>query len=296
MVDLELFDIREYLDDRSIPYIEEGKNVSADWIGVNCPFCTDPSHHLGIHMKTKVYSCFRCGEKGNVLSLIKLWDNTNYKNAISTVYSFHNYDSQVEDKTYEQASNCMFPPETCPMTKRQKEYLKERNFNPNLLIEKYKLKGTMPVGAFKYRIMIPYFLNGEIVTYSARTTSKKIEPKYRHASIRKSVVPVKKTIYNIDSLDKRGVIVEGCTDVWRIGDGACSTSGTQFTEEQVNMILQKNLEQVFVLFDKDAKEQAERLAYKLSSFTGVEIIDLDSGDPADMTDDEVNHLKRELKL
>jgi len=295
MVDLELFDIKEYLDDRSIPYDEEGKNVSNDWIGLNCPFCTDPSNHLGIHLKSKVYSCFRCGEKGNVLDLIKIWDDINYGEAIETVLSYHNYEGYSE-KAYPPSQRCMFPPETIPMTKAHKEYLESRGFNPNLITEKYKLKGTLPAGQFKYRIMIPYFLNGEMITYSARTISKKIEPKYRHCAGRKSVVPVKKTLYNIDSLNKRAVIVEGCTDVWRIGEGACSTSGVQFTEEQINMILQKDLEQCFILFDADAKEQAEKLAFKLSSFTRVEIIDLNSGDPADMSEDDINHLRKELKL
>ena len=45
---IESFDVLEFLDDRGIPYVTEGKNVSYGWAEINCPFCPDgdPSEHL----------------------------------------------------------------------------------------------------------------------------------------------------------------------------------------------------------------------------------------------------------
>ena len=59
----EAFDIVAYLDEKGIEYVTEGKNVSAGWIGLQCPYCSDQSNHLGVCLDGKGFSCFRCGER-----------------------------------------------------------------------------------------------------------------------------------------------------------------------------------------------------------------------------------------
>jgi len=48
------------------------------------------------------------------------------------------------------------------------------------------------------------------------------------------------------------------------------------------------------MLDSDALPQAEQLASDLSGFTETEIIELDHGDPADMTEGEVKQLRRDI--
>ena len=58
------FDIINYLENREIDYHKAGeKNVGKGWININCPFCDDPSWHLGINLKSKFFNCYICEQK-----------------------------------------------------------------------------------------------------------------------------------------------------------------------------------------------------------------------------------------
>ena len=69
-MDLSQVDTKALLDDLGIDYKLSGKNVTSGWIEVNCPFCGDPSYHLGIS-PTNLFHCWRCGEKGNLIKYFK---------------------------------------------------------------------------------------------------------------------------------------------------------------------------------------------------------------------------------
>ena len=85
-INFESFDIIKYLQSRHINYTEEGKNVSEGWIGIRCVFpgCEDMSNHLGIHLESKVISCWVCGRRGSLLNLILLIDKKSTANAFET--------------------------------------------------------------------------------------------------------------------------------------------------------------------------------------------------------------------
>ena len=73
---LETFDPIAYFEDRDIAYSTEGKNVTENWVNIECPFpfCDDSvlhSNHLGINLESKLFSCWICGEKGGMDRLIQ---------------------------------------------------------------------------------------------------------------------------------------------------------------------------------------------------------------------------------
>ena len=99
-------------------------------------------------------------------------------------------------------------------------------------------------------------------------------------------------------VDRKGIIVEGLTDAWRIGPGAVATFGTSFTFNQVRF-LSNHLDEAFILFDfgeKEAENKANKLAYQLSSFIRVEILQVKNvvGDPADLNPKEIKYLKKQI--
>ena len=69
---LEYVDIRAVLDYIGVPYTETGKNVSAGWVGVQCPMpgCSDQSNHMGLNLTSPVCTCYHCGRKGNYLTYL----------------------------------------------------------------------------------------------------------------------------------------------------------------------------------------------------------------------------------
>ena len=304
-MNIENFDIIKYLESREIEYKTSGKNVTKNWIEINCPFCgNDPSFHCGISLQ-KLFNCYICGEKGDVTKLVRQIESCSWHKAKDIVVQFS------EDLTVDLKKDnirhihkidhlnlpkiSLFLP--CLI---HKNYLIKRNFDPDYLTKKYKLRFCYNIGEWKFRIIIPFFLDNKLVTWTARDVSGKAEIKYKHLDNEKSIIPVKKMLYNIDSISEGDsiIIVEGITDVWRLGEPAIATMGIQYTQEQVEMILKKNPKKIIVLFDAEQKAitQANKLANQLSLFiSDVSIIELDEGDPCDLSIDKIKEIKNMIE-
>lgn len=298
-VDLELFDIIEYLDDRGIDYATAGhKNVSVGWIGLSCPFCGDKSTHLGINLESKMFSCFRCGKKGGSVSLVQQFDNCSYSRAIGVVSTFVIRDfSHIKRKERTHASVTMLPNNTSSnFLPIHDKFLTSRKYDRSFLERKYDIMAVGPTcDDWKFRIVIPVYLNHELVTYVARDTTGKLEVPYKNCPIELCIRQAKHCLYGLDEAKDEIILVEGILDAWRIGTKAVATFGTQVTDEQILLLGEKKIKRAFVLFDADATKKAESLAYSISSVVpNVEVIQLSEGDPDNLTEDEVWELKRDL--
>lgn len=288
-----MFDIEAYLDSKNISYKTQGKNVSHGWIGINCIFCNDASTHLGINRESGVFTCFKCGTKGFFTRIIQIFDNCSYHKAKSILEKLKTY-SNIEEPVNIFTDKVKIPYgiDDKP-SKLHTKYLEERNFDIKKIIKKYKIMFGHVVGEFKHRIIIPFFFNHEIVTFTSRSIFKEAELKYKHLAKHKSVLDAKKTLYNIDTIRDKAIIVEGPLDVWRIGDGAIALSGTNFTTDQLRLLL--GVKTIFILFDQDAINKAYKFSDQLIA-NHIEVLHLDKGDPSDMNESEIFHLRKELKL
>lgn len=294
------FNIIEYFDEAQVSYTQSGKNISQNWIGINCPFCDDTSNHCGVNTQSKAFSCWRCGSKGNITKLIMALENKTYGQIIPILKQFGK-----EDKKYELSVKIkgtvsqlreLVERETEPLTKAHAGYLRDRKFDPDELVRLYKIRSCKPVSAYKHRILIPYFVGKEIYTFTTRDVSGLSNTKYVHCPINQSVKAPKEILYNVDNCKDSCLVVEGATDVFRIGSGSVSLSGIQYTTSQL-LVLAK-FKQVFLLFDPEekAQEMAIQLGKDLSfCSSSVEIIQIKIDcDPGDMKDEDVKHLKREI--
>ena len=293
----ESFDLLRYLEDRGIDYTESGKNVSSGWIGTNCLFCDDPSNHLGINTQSKTYSCFICGAKGNLPKLIQEIEQCGSKKAYQIIDQFQDKTLQYLDQPERKSGSRVDLPKGC--TKELpgifQNYFQERGFDAEKLIQKYDLYCCYITSdqKFKYRIIAPVYQENELVTYVGRDVTHSAKNKYQNCPSEKCIKNIKDCLYNIDSVHKKAIVVEGIFDVWRLGDGAVATFGTQFTKQQISLLA--GLDEVFILFDSDAVSMSHRLAGELSGIVKhVEVIELEQGDPAELTEQEAIVLKQEL--
>ena len=55
-----------------IPLTKKGRN----YFGL-CPFHDDHSPSMSVSREKKIYNCFVCGEKGNVVSFVMYFENVN---------------------------------------------------------------------------------------------------------------------------------------------------------------------------------------------------------------------------
>lgn len=291
------FDIIQYLDDKGIEYRTAGKNVGAGWIGVSCPWCGDNSFHLGVNLATTVLSCFRCSAKGNGITLVAELEHCSKNKAYAITRKYVDLNAQINQKrkveTY--VDHVEMKSLSKEFTATATQYLTNRNFDAQQIIRRYDLYWGGIIGDFKHRIVAPVYLDEKIVSLVGRDITDKSELRYKTLSVSKSKMPIKSTLYNIDNVDRDVIVVEGIFDCWRIGDSCVATLGTKVTPEQVLML--RGMRNVFILFDADAKAQAEKLSAMLQGLVErVEIITLDKGDPAEMREWEVKALRKELRI
>lgn len=259
---------------------QDSENASPEFLQTKCVFCNDSLDHLGWHLSGEFVNCWKCGGHSTEYALQKLLNLTRaqvnelvekYKGSGSmAVRDMLNKRKTARAKTIELPGHSL--------EKQHIRYLVQRGFVPEYLEQKYKLKGTGIAGEWKYRIIIPIYFNGKLVSFQGRDIRNKPRLRYKSLEVEKSVVHYKHTLYNIDNcVGDTVVVLEGPTDVWRWGDGGVATYSTAVTEWQIRLLSKYRR----VLFVFDSEPEAQRLALKAAgklACMGIsaEVIDLES--------------------
>ena len=297
-MDLQRFNSTLYLEDKNILFHTEGKNVTEGWINIECLWCDDPSHHLGIS-PSNLYHCWRCGLKGSAIDIVMKVENCSYGSALIVMENYEDYLPgyvNQEEKT-QGVSRIKFPSDMKDLESLHRNYLIKRGFNPEELIEKYQLKACYLTGEFKYRIIVPVILDGRTVNFLGMDVTGQAKYRYKNNSNDNAIIPIKSLLYNLDSVQNTALIVEGITDVWRMGDGTVATMSMEYTQEQILLLCRKKVKKAVVMFD--GEELAIRKAYKLANALSaaipvVEVFELPSGDPAELSEKEVKNIRQKI--
>jgi len=294
-----IFNVAEFLTDYGIQYWTEGNNVQRGWINIRCPSCGDDSNHGGFNLAKGYYNCWMCGHK-ELESIVCLLAGVSYIEAQDIIREYSGRNSLLKllnkKENKKQVDKIELPGDE--LQEIHKKYLRKRNFNPNHLINKYKIKGTGIIGYWKYRIIIPIIYKNKIVSFQGRDITDKQKNRYITLSKDESIINPKTILYNLDNC-KRDIIgvVEGVFDVWRFGSNFAATLGTIIKKEQLRLL--KNYKKVFFLFDpeSEALKKAEKAAIWLNQYkVEVEIIELDNCDPGDFSFNEAKEMKKEIGI
>ncbi len=295
------FQAQKFCEDYNIQWFPPGtENVGKDFIGIRCPFCGDTFSHGGFNIKESYYTCHIC--KGTWLpKVIAILAKVAINEAIKIIKKYSSGEEYVKKDTHHKyISEIIYPPRTGPLTDKAKQYLISRNFDPDHLVSEWGILSTGNIGNFKFRILAPIYLRGQLVSYQCRDITGNNIP-YKGCPIEESVYFLKYTLYGFDKavLKKRCVVVEGLTDNWRLGPGAVATFGKNFTPRQA-LMLAKFFDKIFLLYDPEdqAQEQADKLYHQLiiGYNKDVEILNLEKGDPGDLSNEEAQHIMKEIGL
>lgn len=293
------FDVRKYLDDKHIQYFESGKNVSAGWIGMACLWCPDPSHHLGIHLDDKRVTCWRCGPHGDAIGLVMKIERVDANRAKTIALRYYDPLAPPMSIIRQPTTGTIELPTSASPTfmDTHMQWLVHRGFTPpEHYIQKYGLLCSYIDPDWGYRIIIPIYIDHRLVAWVGRDVTGKSDIPYKNSRIEESIIDPKHCLYNIDTVKKVILIVEGVTDVWRIGDGAVCTFGTVWTKKQLMLI--RDVHTAHILFDaeEEAQESAQRLASLLTNIVNrVKIWSTEGkNDPAELTDEEARKFRREI--
>jgi DNA primase len=267
-----MIDIIGTLSELGIDFKSDGKNVGANDINVDCPFC-EHEKHLGIS-KTGAVNCWVCEftdldrrpSLPYILSRLCGLPMSEIKGVLKE-YGWEE-DARFSKAADSQPDKCFIPNtyEIKPGSKAY-TYLKSRGFGQET-IDTYKLR-YFPESDKYYgsRIFIPVIHNGKTVTYTARSFSDS-HPRYKNASIKASSMRTKSVLYNYDlaKAHDRAFLLEGVTDVWRMGTDSMSVFRSALSGEQRNLILRAGFKQLDIIFDPKATARAYSAAENLSPF------------------------------
>jgi len=289
--------IEKLLQDYNIPTSTGGKNWQQGWIQTNCCFCSDSGFHLGFNIKGNYCNCWKCGSHQIENAIMQLLGIKWYE-AKELLKQYSGADTgTVAIKKKASAKEIELPAGCHIIQQRHKQYLFKRNFNHYKIVSEWGIMGTGPIGPYKFRIIIPIYFDGKLVSYQGRDITGKSDLRYKACETEKEVIHHKHIVYGIDHVkNRKAVIVEGVFDVWRLGYGAVSTFGTEVTNEQV-LLLANRLDKAYIAFDDtEAESKAELLGNRLIALgVDVELITIDADDPAELSDIQAGRVMKLIR-
>lgn len=292
------FDAKKFCLDFNLRTAPHGhKHYRPGWVNIACPFCYGTQgFHLGLNIQKGYGSCYRCG--GHWLpKIVSAISGLPINSSIEKIKIYSSGELQKEFKQRQYSDKVILPELYPELSLAQRTYLQSRNFNPDVLVQTWKISGTTNIGNYKFRIFIPIFLGSRLISFQTRDITKKQPEKYKACAEENEAYCHKFSLYGIDECQTKTVVItEGVFDVWRLGPGAVCTFGVEFTKQQVKLMIER-FDNFFIFYDNDMPgiNKAKELAGILSSFgKSCETITNTDGDPCDLSEDEARKLMFDL--
>lgn len=289
---MRIYNYTKFLDDYHIDYELNNRGYAE----IICPFCTGTKRKGGFH-PYKGYNCWKCGFSGTQEVVRALTGIEWYQIEKDYRYEDHYMPKEQEKPSPTPNTELILPYGAGELLTKHRNYLLSRNYDPDYIISKYKIKATNHLGEYAFRIVIPIYYQHRLVSYTCRDWTGNQDLRYMSCKIEDEVIHHKHILYNMDNcFGEHGVVVEGSTDVWRLGDGSMATMGTGFTQQQV-VLLAKTFKSITLIYDaeEEAKVRANTLGNTLAGVgLGVDMILLKEGDPGNLPQDEAYSIMREV--
>lgn len=276
----------------------------------DCPFCNKEGH-LYIDKTSQLWQCKKCGEQGNVYKILRHINRLDllqgatieYKTEIDSIRS--SLYKNVNGIKYEELSIVKLP--TGFKIGDKNNYLQNRNLTKED-IEYYKIGYTNLFKKFENYVIIPVFDNNVIKGYLGRYADKKVPKgilRYNN-SIGTNFAGL---LYGYDEI-KTGVtntiiLVEGVFDKFKLDRFlqlkeqsdiiCCSTFGKKISDYQIHKLMQKQITNVILAFDKDAIKEIKILGLELQKYFNTNIACTDGKDWDDSTDEQIYEAFKKLK-
>jgi hypothetical protein len=298
-------DIPGLLSQLGIEFISSGnKHCTTGWVNMHCPFCQgSQNYHLGIPIDGRVARCWRCGKHPIYKTLSKL-SNTPESQVRELARKYVGMKPTIPTtKISIRRKAFKYPSGAEELLPQHKIYLTSRNFTPDSLSKNWGILCTGPIAKlgridYKWRIIAPIIWEGKVVSFQGRTISSKVEPKYKACPLDRELICHQHILYCHPECNwaKPVIVVEGITDVWRLGKQAVCVFGIEYLSQQVRAICKMKRKggdrRLIVLFDDDPQAiiKGKELVADLN-FRGMEARqEIIIGDPGGMEQEDANEM------
>ena len=230
---------KDLLKQYHIPSAPEGHHHCREgWIQIDCPFCAKDSHkwHMGYSLEDRFVNCWRCGSHPLLNTLLELGIPS------KEAYLFTKEKIIKPLKKRIITSKLKIPKGVGELLPAHKHYLKERGFHWKRLQKIWHIQGIGIASNLSWRIFIPIYSQDKMVSWTTRSISNSEHiTRYISAPLEEESIPHKSLLYGEEYAQHNIIIVEGPTDVWRIGPGAAATLGLNYTQAQINRMLKYSI-------------------------------------------------------
>lgn len=281
--------LEEILEEYSIPLAPEGhEHCTIGWVNVDCPWCSKDSQHfrLGYNSNYGTMHCWACGTHSLLDYLLEVTGERfgKCKDIISEL------DHRVV-KSKAIKGKLKLPSGIITLQKIHKKYLRRRGYDPKQISSLWNIKGFGPHPRFSWRLFIPIYYKGEVVSFTTRSLSNK-GVRYLSAKKEEEAKPHRELLYGEDWVRHGIIICEGPMDVWKIGPGAVATFGMGFRRAQVEKMSKYSIRVICYDSLPDAQAKAEQLGELLEPFPGKTLIaKLKAKDPGEAQESELLELR-----
>jgi len=329
--------ILEFFKRYNIAVKRSGVGVAQHHININCPYCDkDEKFTMGIDLKTGKFGCWWGKDRGhagvNFYKLVAKLLDVSLKEAKSILGMRVMLEGEADFKN---SINKMFEPRVLEVegeiskvkkiqvpeefktirkdgtTGRFWTYLEARGIDPLILTSRYTIYCALQ-GRYAQRIIIPYYYQGQLMSWTARTIrdGRYEDIRYKDLSVGESIIHVKHLIYNYDELIRDSgdglFFCEGVFDCFNLeqhlplGYRATCISTKSMQTAQIGMIkkLSKRYKTLYLLLDEDAMMETVGIGSELRCFVNnlqVLMLPSDIKDPGSMSEQQVQNLVRGIE-
>ncbi len=257
--------VTDILLDAGIPHAgAEHHHGRPGWVQVDCPWCRSTGKYLlGISLTTGAAACWTCGRKNTAAVLAMLTGQTPraMRDRLDRVV--------LAPAPVRKTGRLALPAGVCDMQSGHRHYLTGRGFDPDHVARVWGVRGIGQAAALRWRIYIPIYHHGVVVSWTTRAIKKSEHQRYISAPAASEAVNHKDILYGADYARHAVIIHEGPVDVWATGPGAVATFGTAYTESQLSAMSKYPVRVVCYDNEPAAQRRARDLANVLSPYPGT---------------------------
>jgi len=252
----------------------------------HCPFCNHHKKKLQVNLETQKWHCWVCNQGGHKIGILLRKLNAP-KQIISEVLKilgdYKGISKEKDEKTEYNVSlpQCYKPlweKSEDPIYKNAIHYLKGRGIE-SIDILRYSM-GYCPSGGYSNRIIIPsYDADGKLNYFLARDMFPNSKFKYKNPPMSKDTVCFELFINWKEPI----ILVEGVFDAISIRNNAIPLLGKFPSKTLVKRLVEKQVKQIYVALDEDARKDAIKLSKFLMDY-GIEtyLLNMKDKDPSEL--------------
>jgi DNA primase len=228
----------------------------------HCPFCHHHKPKLQISLLSQKWHCWVCDKKGRSLyTLLKLIRAP--KALIDEVreykpkYKRNKVEEQQTLYLPKEFKNFMTDPGTTIYYKQAYKFLKDRGVDATE-IARYGI-GYCTDGPYSERIIIPSYDNDGILNYFTARSFTGSNYKYKNPPVSKDVIGFEFFV----NWNEPIILCEGPFDALSIKRNAIPLFGKTIPTELLKKIYTKNVKEIYIVLDEDARKDSIKLVDKL---------------------------------